>query len=227
MSWTLKSIATATRAREAVKNASEVRLGGCARILVMAITLGAANTASGWIYPEHRDIAVLAVQGLDAERKTEFDQLWQVARAGDPQRMCAVVADSEQGVTPVCIDWAALSGVAGDHSCSSAEMLETVRKSDWILVVADVAAQLKVDLARIPVTAPSEQVGARLHDYCRRPASPRRRGESRAAPERAALRRLADAARGRAVRDGGRTPTSRISFFRAPTPISIRSTTDR
>ncbi len=69
-----------------------------------------------------------------------------------------MVADPEQGVTPACIDWAALSGIAGDHSCSSAEMLETVRKSDWILVVADVAAQLKVDLARIPVTAPADQV---------------------------------------------------------------------
>ena len=156
MSWTVKSIATATRVRQAVKT-SEVRLGRCARILVMAITLGAANTASGWIYPEHRDIAVLAVQGLDAERRAEFDRLWQAARAGDPQRMCVVVADSEQGVAPTCIDWAALSGIAGDHSCSSAEMLETVRKSDWILVVADVAAQLKADLARIPVTAPSDQ----------------------------------------------------------------------
>ena len=180
---------------------SEVRLGGCARILVMAITLGAANTASGWIYPEHRDIAVLAVQGLDAEHRAEFDRLWQAARAGDPQRMCAMVADSEQGVTPTCIDWAALSGIAGDHSCSSAEMLETVRKSDWILVVADVAAQLKVDLARIPVTAPSEQAEPASTDHCRRPAAPRRRGESRTAPERAALGRHADAARRPAVRD--------------------------
>ena len=134
-----------------VKNTSGLRFGGLARLLVMALTWGASNTASGWIYPEHRDIAVLAVQGLDAERRAEFDRLWQEARAGDTQRMCVVVADSEQGVTPACIDWAALSGIAGDHSCSSAEMLETVRKSDWILVVADVAAQLKADLARIRV----------------------------------------------------------------------------
>ena len=141
-----------------VKNTSAMRFGGWARLLVMAVTWGAANTAFGWIYPEHRDIAVLAVQGLGAEHRAEFDRLWQEARAGDTQRMCAMVADSEQGVTPACIDWAALSGIAGDHSCSSAEMLETVRKSDWILVVADVAAQLKVDLAAIPVTAPSEQV---------------------------------------------------------------------
>jgi hypothetical protein len=159
VSWTFKLAAIAARARGAVKNTSaEVRLAGCLRGLVMAITLGAANTAFGWIYPEHRDIAVLAVQGLDPERRAEFDRLWQEAQAGDPQRMCELVVDSEQGVTPVCIDWAALSGIAGDHSCSSAEMLETVRQSDWILVVADVAAQLKVDLARIPVTAPAEQV---------------------------------------------------------------------
>jgi hypothetical protein len=140
-----------------VKNTSEVRFGGWTRILIMATTWGAASTAFGWIYPEHRGIAVLAVQGLDTERRAEFDHLWQEARAGDEQRMCAMGADSEQGVAPACIDWAALSGIGGDHSCSSADMLETVRKSDWILVVADVAAQLKEDLARIPVTAPPDQ----------------------------------------------------------------------
>ena len=145
------------RGRGAVKNASEVRFCGWARILVMATTWGAANAAFAWIYPEHRDIAVLAVQGLDAERSAEFDRLWQAARAGDEQRMCAMGADTGQGVTPACIDWAALSAIGGDHSCSSADMLETVRKSDWILVVADVAAQLKADLARIPVTAPPDQ----------------------------------------------------------------------
>ena len=145
------------RGRGAVKNASDVRFCGWARILVMATTWGAANAAFAWIYPEHRDIAVLAVQGLDAERSAEFDRLWQAARAGDEQRMCAMGADTGQGVTPACIDWAALSAIGGDHSCSSADMLETVRKSDWILVVADVAAQLKADLARIPVTAPPDQ----------------------------------------------------------------------
>ena len=114
----------------------------------------AVNPAFGWIYPEHRDIAVLAVQGLDAEHKAEFDRFWQDARAGDEQRLCAQGADTGQGLAPRCIDWAALSGIAGDHSCSSQEMLETVRMSGWILVVAGVAAQLKVDLAKIPVTAP-------------------------------------------------------------------------
>ena len=132
-----------------------VRLWLWARVLFAAATWSAANAAFGWIYPEHRDIAVLAVQGLDAERRVVFDGLWQQARAGD-ERMCEVVADPTQGVTPACIDWAALSAIGGDHSCSAAGMLETIRQSDWILTVADVGAQLKEDLARIPVTAPPE-----------------------------------------------------------------------
>ena len=127
------------------------------RMLTAVASWGAASAAFGWIYPEHRDIAVLSVQGLDAERRAVFDRLWQDARTGDEARLCAPGADVEQGLAPSCIDWAALSGISGDHSCSSADMLDTVRKADWILVVADVAAQLKDDLARIPVTASPDQ----------------------------------------------------------------------
>jgi hypothetical protein len=140
----------------------------------------AVNPAFGWIYPEHRDIAVLAVQGLDAEHKAEFDRFWQDARAGDEQRLCAQGADTGQGLAPQCIDWAALSGIAGDHSCSSQEMLETVRMSGWILVVAGVAAQLKVDLAKIPVTAPfdmTEGTSTFIADAQRRYASEKNRAD--------------------------------------------------
>ena len=135
----------------------EASLSGWARLLFAVAAWSISNTAFGWIYPEHRDIAVLAVEGLDPERKAEFDRLWREARAGDEKRLCVQGADTGQGVAPECIDWAALSGIAGDHSCSSQDMLETVRASDWILQVADVAAQLKEDLARIPVTATPDQ----------------------------------------------------------------------
>jgi hypothetical protein len=134
----------------------------------------AVNPAFGWIYPEHRDIAILAVRGLDAEHKAMFDRFWQDARAGDEQRLCAAGADTAQGLAPPCIDWAALSGIAGDHSCSSQEMVETVRKSDWILVVADVAAQLKADLAKVPIGAPpamTEGASTFIADARRRIAS--------------------------------------------------------
>lgn len=126
--------------------------------LAIAAAWGFTSAALAWIYPEHRDIAVLAVTGLDAEHKAAFDRLWAEARIGDEQRMCARGADVEQGLAPPCIDWAALSAIAGDHSCSSREMLDTVRKEQWILVVADVAAQLKIDLARTPVTGRPDQI---------------------------------------------------------------------
>jgi len=121
----------------------------------MAIVLiSVAGPAIAWVYPEHRALAVLAVMRLDDDRRVVFDQLWAEAREGDEQRLCVHGAELEQGVAPKCIDWAALSAIAGDHSCSSRDMLETARKSDWILEVADVAAQLKADLAQIPVTMP-------------------------------------------------------------------------
>jgi hypothetical protein len=136
--------------------------------------LSLTGSALAWVYPEHRDIAVLAVQGLDAERRAAFERLWQEARVGNEQRLCPLGADAEQGAEPPCIDWAALSAIAGDHSCSGQEMLETVRRSDWILVVARVAAQLKADLAKIPVTATpgqTEEQGGAMAEARRRLAS--------------------------------------------------------
>ena len=127
------------------------------RFMVAASVLWPATLALAWVYPEHRDIASLAVQGLDTEYKTVFEQLWQEARAGDEMRLCAEGAAVEQRLAPSCLDWAALSAIAGDHSCSSAQMLETAITSDWILAVAAVAAKLKQDLDGIPVVAPVAQ----------------------------------------------------------------------
>ena len=148
-----------------------IRASRWACVVFAAIAISASDAALAWIYPEHRDIAVLAVQGLDPERKAVFDRLWVEARAGAEQRICADGADAAQGLAPPCIDWAALSGIAGDHACSSQQMLDTVRNEDWILMVADVAAQLKSDLSRIPVTARPDQaegVSAFLADPRRR-----------------------------------------------------------
>ncbi len=122
----------------------------------VAALCGVAPLAHGWVYPEHRDIALLGVERLDPERKALFDRLWREARTGHEKRLCEPGADRNQGVAPACIDWAALPAIAGDHSCSSKNMLDNALKSDWILQVADVAAQLKVDLAQIAVTARPE-----------------------------------------------------------------------
>ena len=112
-----------------------------------------AGPALAWVYPEHRDIAVLGIEGLDAERKALFDRLWAQARIGHEKRLCERGADTMQSVMPECIDWAAMSAIGGDHSCSSQQMLDMVTTSEWILVVAEVAAQLKVDLLRVSKAA--------------------------------------------------------------------------
>jgi hypothetical protein len=130
------------------------------RVLVLAALglVGSAGPARAWVYPEHRDIAVLAVEKLDPERRALFDRLWREARTGHERRLCEQSADGKQGVAPDCIDWAAFSAIAGDHSCSSRNMLDNVLKTDWILQVADVSAQLKLDLGRIAVTARPEVI---------------------------------------------------------------------
>ena len=113
------------------------------------------SPAFAWVYPEHRDIAVLGVEGLDPERRAHIRSA--LDRGAHRPRAASVRAgaDTAQGVTPDCIDWAAMSAIAGDHSCSSKQMLDTVSSSEWILAVADVAAQLKVDLSRISKTSPA------------------------------------------------------------------------
>jgi hypothetical protein len=136
-----------------------------------ASTLACATfTAHAWVYPEHRDIAVLAIEGLDPERRTQFDRLWSEARTGHENRLCAAGADVAQGVAPACLDWAAMPAIAGDHSCSSAQMLDTVIGADWILAVADVAAQFKLDLSGMeegPAAKPAGQGATPIRDLRR------------------------------------------------------------
>ncbi|HKQ24846.1 MAG TPA: hypothetical protein VJT81_10435 [Burkholderiales bacterium] len=132
-------------------------LDGAAWLLALA-ALGTPGAAFAFVYPEHRDIAVGAVEKLDPERRAEFDVLWHESRITQEKRLCEQAADPAQGVAPSCIDWAALAAIAGDHSCSSQDLTATVLESRWILSVADVAAQLKLDLSRIDVLPPTEQV---------------------------------------------------------------------
>ena len=59
------------------RRTQDTRRSRCTGLLLAALIWGVVRAAFGWIYPEHRDIAVLAVQGLDAERQGAFDRLWQ------------------------------------------------------------------------------------------------------------------------------------------------------
>ena len=129
-------------------------------MLALLVWWGVTGPVFAWVYSEHRDISVLAVQKLDPERRAVFDRLWRQARTTHEQRLCEQGGDSTQGVKPACLDWAALAAIAGDHSCSSEDMSGIGLESDWILKVADIAAQLKVAFSGIEVHPPAGQAGA-------------------------------------------------------------------
>lgn len=100
--------------------------------------------ASAWVFPEHRDIAALAMQKLDADRQARLQALWSEARTGHEQRLCAQSSDPAQ---TTCVDFAAWAAISGDHSCSAQEMLGTALSAPWILGVERVSARLKAQLA--------------------------------------------------------------------------------
>jgi hypothetical protein len=104
------------------------------------------NYSYAWIYPEHRDITLLAIQKLDRENRAKLDELWVEARIGYEDRLTEAIIDPTQSINPTQLDFASWPAIAGDHSCSSGNMLQNVLHTDWILKVAGVAAQLKIDL---------------------------------------------------------------------------------
>jgi hypothetical protein len=103
--------------------------------------------ASAWVFPEHRDIAVLAVERLDSTQKALLQRLWSEIRTGHEGKLCSQVADRSKGSSRDCVDYAAWAAIAGDHSCSAREMLNEVLSSQWILDVERASAQLKSQLA--------------------------------------------------------------------------------
>jgi hypothetical protein len=119
------------------------------KTLVLAAILAAARSVSpAWIFPEHREITLRAIQSLDPARRAALDRLWAAARTGHESRLSLLPADTVLSETPATIDLAAWPAIAGDHSCSAAEMLTTVLESAWILDVAAVCARLQTDLSK-------------------------------------------------------------------------------
>lgn len=113
----------------------------------LAILLGMSITRA-WVYPEHRDIALIAIQNLSPEYRSVLDALWAEARKGYEFRLTEAVIDATQSTNPNQLDYAAWPGIGGDHSVSAKDMLNNILQTDWILKVADITAQLKIDIAK-------------------------------------------------------------------------------
>jgi len=115
--------------------------------LALIFIIIGASVSNAWVYPEHRDIALLAIQKLSTEYRSILDKLWSEARVGYESRLTEAVIDATQSTNPQFLDYASWSAISGDHSCSPENLLYNVLKTEWILKVADVAAQLKIDIA--------------------------------------------------------------------------------
>jgi len=118
---------------------------GCFLFFMLAFSAGKTHA---WIYPEHRDIAVLAIQKLNPEYRAQLDKLWAEARTGYEFRLNEAVIDATQSINPQFIDFAAFPAIGGDHSTSAKDMLNNILQNDWILEVADIAAKLKIDIEK-------------------------------------------------------------------------------
>src|SRR5262245_30957808 len=101
-----------------------------------------------WLFPEHSDIMAAAIQELDPAQRAAFDKLWSEARGAHQDRLCAdPIASSTSATKPTCVNYASWPAIAGDHSCSAQDMLNTVIEAPWILKVEQISAKLKEQLA--------------------------------------------------------------------------------
>ncbi len=58
------------------------------RLSAVLVAFCLASPALAWIYPEHRNIAGKAIEGLDPTRKAALERLWAEARKGHEDRLC-------------------------------------------------------------------------------------------------------------------------------------------
>ena len=114
--------------------------------LTLTVFIAISINGHAWVYPEHRDITLSAIQKLDSAHRSLLQQLWTMARKGHELRLTELVADFPQGEHPKYIDYAAWPAIGGDHSTSPANLLHNVLETGWIMNVADVAARLKVGI---------------------------------------------------------------------------------
>lgn len=115
-------------------------------IVLLFLVAAATRPAQAWLWHEHRSIAATAIAELTPAQSQELAALWNSARAGRGERFCPELSAGDQGPTPTCLDFAAWTAIGGDHSCSFADLLETVSQSDWILRAAAVTARTAKEL---------------------------------------------------------------------------------
>ena len=115
-------------------------------LLTLLLACCLASPSRAWVYPEHRKLMIAAITRLDPGRRNILDGIWAAARTGHEARLCAGVIEPGQGLKPQCLDFAAWCAIGGDHSVSAMDMTDIVLRSDWILNVAAITADLQMGL---------------------------------------------------------------------------------
>ena len=114
--------------------------------------------AKAWVFPEHKKITFLAIQNLSPEFQSMLSRLWKEARSGYETRLTEMPIDPQQGRKPQQLDYSIWPAIAGDHSTSPTDLLNTVLQSNWILKVADIGAQLSDNLEK--AKTPSQRINS-------------------------------------------------------------------
>ena len=126
----------------------------CFLIYLMTLSL----ETNAWVYPEHREIGLIAIGNLNTDYRNILNNLWLEARVGYEKRLTENVIVPDQGLKPTQLDYASWFAISGDHSCSGENLLYNVLQTDWILKVADIAAKLKIEIA--DAKTPSSHINA-------------------------------------------------------------------
>ncbi|HEY2347580.1 MAG TPA: hypothetical protein VGH64_01130 [Puia sp.] len=109
--------------------------------------LTVSTETNAWVYPEHREIGLIAIGNLNSDYRNILNNLWLEARTNYEKRLSENVIVPDQGLKPTQLDYASWFAISGDHSCSPENLLYNVLQTEWILKVADIAAKLKIDIA--------------------------------------------------------------------------------
>jgi hypothetical protein len=94
------------------------------RIIFVTLLLTlVAQEGFSWIYPEHRDIMILAIHKLDPARQAAFKRYWALARTGRESRLSVWPADTSITKGTMFLDYASFPAIGGDHSTSASDMV--------------------------------------------------------------------------------------------------------
>lgn len=102
-----------------------------------------------WIYPEHRDITLKAISYLSEEKLNLLNKYWAISRTKYEGKLSKELIDTNVSDNLNKIDFVSLPAIGGDHSCSPDNMINSVIPSDWIVKVARIASELKLNISSL------------------------------------------------------------------------------